>query len=112
MRECQNSNNAGCARLCRLPKQESPICEGVARPKQKRAESPMFSIAQGNALGIRYLRTLAPCKGSSNNPLFLQLPLQGALFIECYIPRAMPWAMENIGLSARFYLSFDTPSNG
>ena len=31
----------------------------------------------------------------------LELPLQGALLIGCYIPRAVPWAVEYIGLSAR-----------
>ena len=32
---------------------------------------------------------------------FLQLPLQGALVVFIRLPRAMPWAMEEIGLSAR-----------
>ena len=40
------------------------------------------------------------CKGSSNVPLFfLQLPLQGALVVCICLPRAMPRAMEDIGLS-------------
>ena len=32
---------------------------------------------------------------------FLQLPLQGALVVYIRLPRAMPWAMDDIGLSAR-----------
>ena len=36
----------------------------------------------------------------------LELPLQGALLIGCYIPRAVPWAVENIGLSARTDYTF------
>ena len=31
-----------------------------------------------------------------------KLPLQGAMLIGRYIPRALPWAMEDFGLSARF----------
>ena len=48
--------------------------------EQKRAESPMFSIAQGNALGIRYLRINAPCKGNCKNSTALseeRLPEEG-----------------------------------
>ena len=64
------------------------------------APKGQLSTAQGTALGIRYLRTMRPAKGSSNVPLFfLQLPLQGALVVYIRLPRAMPWAMDDIGLS-------------
>ena len=66
------------------------------------APKGQLSTAQGTALGIRYLRTMRPANGSSNVPLFfLQLPLQGALVVYIRLPRAMPWAMDDIGLSAR-----------
>lgn len=43
---------------------------------RQRAPKGQLSTAQGTALGIRYLRTMRPAKGSSNVPLFfLQLPL-------------------------------------
>ena len=70
---------------------------------RQRAPKGQLSTAQGTALGIRYLRTMRPAKGSSNVPLFfLQLPLlAGALVVYIRLPRAMPWAMDDIGLSAR-----------
>lgn len=40
---------------------------------------------------------------------FLQLPLQGALIVCIRLPRALPWAMESIGLSARFVLLLPNP---
>ena len=40
---------------------------------------------------------------------FLQLPLQGALIVCIRLPRALPWAMEVIGLSAHFVLLLPNP---
>ena len=77
------------------------LYEDMAIVKQKRAESPKSSIAQGIALGIRHLRTMRPVRASLTFHCFLQLPLQGALVVCIRLPRAMPWAMEVIGLSAR-----------
>ena len=37
---------------------------GLGKSKTKRAESPMLSIAQGNALGKRIQTINAPCKGN------------------------------------------------
>ena len=74
-----------------------------------RAESPMSSIAQGNALGIRYLPTMRPARATLIFHYFLQLPLQGALIVCIRLPRALPWAMEVIGLSARFVLLLPNP---
>ena len=37
---------------------------------RQRAPKGQLSTAQGTALGIRYLRTMRPAKGSSNVPLF------------------------------------------
>ena len=74
-----------------------------------RAESPKSSIAQGNALGIRYLPTMRPVRATLIFHYFLQLPLQGALIVCTRLPRALPWAMEVIGLSARFVLLLPNP---
>ena len=41
-----------------------------------RAESPVISIAQGNALG-RNCKNDTPCKGRSKDNIFLLRPLQG-----------------------------------
>ena len=41
----------------------------MARVKQKRAESPMSSTAQGIALGKRIQKTNAPCKGNSKKTM-------------------------------------------
>ena len=40
---------------------------------------------------------------------FLQLPLQGALIVCIRLPRALPWAMEVIGLSAHFVILLPNP---
>ena len=74
-----------------------------------RAESPKSSIAQGNALGIRYLPTMRPARATLIFHYFLQLPLQGALIVCIRLPRALPWAMEVIGLSAHFVLLLPNP---
>ena len=74
-----------------------------------RAESPKSSIAQGNALGIRYLPTMRPVRATLIFHYFLQLPLQGALPLCIRLPRALPWAMKVIGLSARFVLLLPNP---
>ena len=75
------------------------------------APKGQLSTAQGTALGIRYLRTMRPAKGSSNVPLFFySCPYRARwLFISVY-PGRCPglWmtlgfqpvqAMEDIGLS-------------
>ena len=61
----------------------------------------LLYTAQGNALGIRHLRTMRPVRATLKFHWFLQLPLQGALGCYVRLPRAMPWAVETIGLSAR-----------
>ena len=69
-----------------------------------RAESPMSSTAQGIALGKRIQTTNAPCKGNSKKRWNINAALTGRIVRKYLIPRAMPWAMENIGLSARIVL--------
>ena len=65
----------GCTRLCRLPKQESPIS----------------SIALGIALGKQIHTTNAPCKGNcKKNNGTLELPLQGALSVNALYPGRCP----------------------
>ena len=65
------------------------------------APKGQLSTAQGTALGIRKLRTMRPVRAALTFLCFLQLPLQGALVVYIRLPRAMPWAMDDIGLSAR-----------
>ena len=69
------------------------------KPKQHALKGQKF-IAQGNALGIWYSINNAPCKG---NYLWLnRVALTGRQTQQTFSPRALPWAMEEIGLSARF----------
>ena len=56
----------------------------------------------GQRPGYKVFTDNAPCKGNFNINYFLQLPLQGALPLCIRLPRALPWAMKVIGLSARF----------
>ena len=48
---------------------EHPTVGGYgAKTQAKRAESPISSIAQGNALGEKVILNIAPCKGNSIEP--------------------------------------------
>ena len=46
----------------------------MARVKQKRAESPISSIAQGNALGIRHLPIMRPVRATLISHCFYSCP--------------------------------------
>ena len=72
---------------------------GCFKTQTKRAESPIPSIAQGSALGKKVYRIYRPARATLLS--HRQLPLQGAFFIECHIPRALPWAMEICPFGAR-----------
>ena len=81
--------------------------EGLGKSKKKWAESPMTSIAQGNALDKRIQKINAPCKG---NYLWLnRVALTARQTQQTFSPRALPWAMEVIGLSAHFFLLLPNP---
>ncbi len=67
---------------------------------RQRAPKGQLSTAQGTALGIRKLRTMRPVRAALTfHCFFYSCPY--ALVVYIRLPRAMPWAMENIGLSAR-----------
>ena len=68
---------------------------------KQRAPKGATLHSPGHRPGYKAFTGNAPYRGSSNVPLFLLLPLQGALVVYTRLPRAMPWAMEDIGLSAR-----------
>ena len=79
------------------------VYQQTARPEGATLHSP------GHHPGYKAFTDNAPCKGSSNVPMFLQLPLQGALIVCIRLPRALPWAMEDFGLSAHFVLLLPNP---
>ena len=63
---------------------------GVSVKTQRmRAESPMTSTAKGNDLGEKGILNLTPVRATLSGSI--ELPLQGAMFIECYVPRVPPW---------------------
>ena len=74
-----------------------------------RAESPKSSIAQGNALGIRYLPTMRPVRATLIFHCFYSCPYRARCRLCIRLPRALPWAMKVIGLSARFVLLLPNP---
>ena len=73
----------------------------MSKVKQKRAESPMFSIAQGNALGIRYLRTMRPVRATLCGTI--ELPLQGAWVVFIRYPGRCPGLWRYWAFSPHLY---------
>ena len=69
-----------------------------------RAESPISSIAQGIALGKRIQITNAPCKGNFKKQRNVRAALTGRVVRKCFIPRALPWAVESCPFGARCLL--------
>ena len=64
------------------------------------APKGLLSTAQGTALGIRKLRTMRPVRAALTFLFFYSCPYRATGYRPKQ-PRAMPWAMDDIGLSAR-----------
>ena len=85
------------------------IYEDGVKTHTMRAESPMTFIAQGNALGIRYLPTMRPVRATLILHYFLQLPLQGALPLCIRLPRRCPGLWRSLGFQPALFLLLPNP---
>ena len=87
------------------------LYEDMAIVKQKRAESPKSSIAQGIALGIRHLRIMRPVRASLTFHCFFTVALTGR--VGCLYPFTQGDALGYGGYWAfsPHRMSFDTPSS-
>ena len=78
---------------CPLSLRERILLAGKMDKAQCTAPKVRHSIAQGNALGMRYVTTIVALKGRNHvaPPAFVA-PFQGAGSRRPQIPRALPWA--------------------
>ena len=83
----------------------------MARVKQKRAESPMSSIAQGTALGIRHLRIMRPVRAALIFHCFYSCPYRARCSVLYPFTQGDALGYGGNWAFSPHSMSFDTPTS-